>query len=312
MNAGTWRSADQPHAQRTEAARAMLSAVHLPWSLRLSDRARYDCDLTWHDLGVCSLVECRSAPLAGYRDARDVRRTEGDHVGLLLVLSGKERVRQGGAAILLGPGDMMLWDGSQPIEFEVTTPLHKVTMLVPRERLGRNLVSQAPRGAARLESRSGLGVLAAGHLAALAQVARDLPPGDAPLAADILIDMLGRMVNPEAPAPTSGDLLSRILTHIERNLADPALKPSRIAARFGISARYLHMLFSGTGGTLSAHIRTRRLAAMRRDLGDPRQAGRSITEIALNWGFSDSAHASRAFSAAFGQSPSQFRATFRQ
>lgn len=290
----------------------MLSAVHLPWSLRLSDRARYDCDLTWHDLGGCSLVECRSAPLAGYRDARDVRRTEGDHVGLLLVLSGKERVRQGGAATLLGPGDMMLWDGSQPIEFEVTTPLHKVTMLVPRERLGRNLVSQAPRGAVRLESRSGLGALAAGHLAALAQVARDLPPGDAPLAADILIDMLGRVVNPDAPAATSGDLLSRIKVHVESSLADPALTPSRIALRFGISPRYLHMLFSPTGTTLSAYIRARRLAAMAHDLADRRLYNRSITEIALNWGFSDSAHASRAFSAAFGQSPSQFRAAHRQ
>jgi len=51
---------------------------------------------------------------------------------------------------------------------------------------------------------------------------------------------------------------------------------------------------------------------MRRDLADPRQAGRSITEIALDRGFSDSAHASRAFSAAFGQSPSLFRATRRQ
>ncbi|MCX7306222.1 MAG: helix-turn-helix domain-containing protein [Hyphomicrobiales bacterium] len=290
----------------------MLSAVHLPWSLALSDRVRYDCDLTWHDLGGCSLVECRSAPLAGYRDTRDVRRTEGDYVGLLLVLSGRESVRQGGAATLLGPGDMMLWDGSQPIEFEVTAPLHKVTMLAPRERLGRNLASPAPRGALRLESRSGLGALAAGHLAALAQVARDLPPGDAPLAADILIDMLGRLVNPDAPAATSGDLLSRILAHVEHNLADPALTPSPIARRFGISPRYLHMLFSPTGTTLSAHIRARRLAAMRRDLADPRMSARSITEIALNWGFSDSAHASRAFSAAFGQSPSQFRATFRQ
>ena len=68
------------------------------------------------------------------------------------------------------------------------------------------------------------------------------------------------------------------------------------------------MLFSATGATLSAHIRARRLAAMRRDLADPRLSDRSITEIALNWGFSDSAHASRAFSAAFGQSPSLFRA----
>lgn len=312
MISGSWRSGDLPRALRAEAARSMLSEVHLPWSLDLRDRDIYDCRLDWHGLGGCSVVECRSAPLSGYRDAADIRRTDGDHFGLLLVLSGAERVRQDDVVANLGAGDMLLWDGSRPIRFEVMSPLHKVTLLVPRERLGRGVVAYEPRGAVRLESRSGLGALAAGHLASLARVARDIPAGHAPLAADILVDLLGRLIDPVAPNSAAGDLLSRILAHVEDRLADPALTPSRIAARFGISPRYLHMLFSATGGTLSAHIRTRRLAAMRRDLADPRQAERSITEIALHWGFSDGAHASRAFSAAFGQSPSQFRAGRRQ
>jgi AraC-like DNA-binding protein len=312
MISGTWRSADQPQALRAQAARAMLSEVHLPWSLNLPDRARYDCRLDWHGLGGCSVVECRSAPLSGYRDAADIRRTDGDYFGMLLVLSGEERVRQGDVEASLGAGDMLLWDGSRPVRFEVMSPLHKVTLLVPRERLVRGVVASEPRGAVRLESRSGLGALAAGHLASLAKVARDIPAGHAPLAADILVDLLGRLLDPIAQTPATGDLLSRILAHVEDDLDDPALTPSRIAARFGISPRYLHMLFSSTGETLSAHVRSRRLAAMRRDLADPRQAHRSITEIALAWGFCDSAHASRAFSAAFGQPPSAYRASRRQ
>jgi len=312
MTAGSWRSVDQPPAQRAEAARAMLSAVHLPWSLDLPDRASYDCDLAWHDVGGCSVIECRSAPLAGYRDTRDVRRTEGDHVGLLLVLSGRERIRQGDVVENLGPGDMVMWDGSRPIDFEVVAALHKVTMLVPRERLSRAMVSAEPQGAMPIESRRGLGALAARHLASLAQIADDLPPAHARLAADILVDLLGRMASPGSAIAAPGDLLSRILSHVDANLADPALTPSRIASRFGITPRYLHMQFSGTGTTLAAHIRARRLAAMQRDLADPRQSGRSITEIALSWGFADSAHASRAFSAALGQSPSLFRARHRQ
>jgi AraC-like DNA-binding protein len=107
-------------------------------------------------------------------------------------------------------------------------------------------------------------------------------------------------------------MLSRILRHVEVNLEDQDLTPSRIAARFGISPRYLHMLFSSTGGTFSAHVRARRLAAMRRDLADPRLADRSITQIALAWGFADAAHASRAFSAAYGLSPSRWRAARRR
>jgi len=120
------------------------------------------------------------------------------------------------------------------------------------------------------------------------------------------------MVEPAVDIPASGDLLSRIRAYVQANLADPMLTPSRIAARFDISPRYLHMLFSATGATISAHIRARRLSAMRRDLADPRLSNRSITEIALTWGFADAAHASRAFSAAFGQSPSLYRAGRRQ
>lgn len=309
MQSGTWSSGVLPAALRAQATRAMLSSVHLPWSLDLPDRAAHDCALDWHDLGGCSLIECRSAPLSGRRDAADIRRTEGDHVGLLLVLSGEEYVRQGETATRLTPGDMLVWDGAQPIRFEVAQPLHKVTLLIPRDRLGSRAADL--RGALRLQSRAGLGALAAGHLAALTRIASDIPPGHAPLAADIVVDLLGRLVEPDPPPSQVGDLLPRMLAHVESHLDDHDLTPSRTAERFGVSVRYLHMLFSATGTTFSAHVRARRLAAMRRDLADPRLAGRSVTEIALAWGFADAAHASRAFSAAYGLSPSRWRAARR-
>ena len=44
------------------------------------------------------------------------------------------------------------------------------------------------------------------------------------------------------------------------------------------------------------------------DLADLRLCERSITEIAFAWGFNDAAHFSRAFSNAFGLSPTRFRA----
>jgi AraC-like DNA-binding protein len=41
---------------------------------------------------------------------------------------------------------------------------------------------------------------------------------------------------------------------------------------------------------------------------DPRLRECSITEVALSWAFSDAAHFSRRFSAAFGISPAAYRA----
>ena len=47
-----------------------------------------------------------------------------------------------------------------------------------------------------------------------------------------------------------------------------------------------------------------RLAAVHRDLADPTQAGRSITDIALARGFSSPAHLSRVFVQRYGLAPS--------
>jgi AraC-like DNA-binding protein len=310
MDAGSWSSADLPLGLRAEATRTMISKLHLPWSLTLRDGERHNCRLNWHPLAGCSVIECRSDRLAGRRDGRELRQTVGDYLGLLLVLAGRERVRQDDVAVELGAGDLLLWDGARPIGFEIIDALHKVTLLIPRERLQRAMTPDTEvRGAVQLDARSGLGVLAAGHLASLARVARDIPTGHVPLAADIMVDLLGRLLDRSAVLDAPGDLIARVFAHIETHLDDPDLTPSHIAAAFDITPRYLHMLFSSTGATLSAYIRRRRLEAMRRDLADSRLATRSIAEIALHWGFSDSAHASRAFSTAYGIAPSRYRAT---
>jgi AraC-like DNA-binding protein len=74
----------------------------------------------------------------------------------------------------------------------------------------------------------------------------------------------------------------------------------------GISVRYLHLIFNERDVTVGGRIRLRRLAQCRVTLTNARRE-RSITEIALKWGFSDAAHFSRSFKGAFGISPSAFR-----
>jgi AraC-like DNA-binding protein len=307
MSAGQWTSASVPVGLRAVAARAMLSQVHLPWSLRLADRDSYECRLDWQGLGDCTLIECKSAPLAGYRSRPEISRTDGDYVGLLLVLSGREQVRQGECSVVLGSGDMLLWDGTRPLDFAVMSPLHKATLLIPRDRLVRAAPTTGIGGARRFDSRTGLAALVAAQVAALARLGGSIPSSDAPLAADLVVDLLGRLLDPGREQKVAGDLLERIVQHLESRLDDPDLTPSRVAASFGITPRYLHMVFARTGGTVSSYVRRRRLMRMRRDLTDPRLAHLPIIEIALRWGFNDAAHASRAFQRAYGVSPSRFR-----
>lgn len=307
MAAGSWSTDNLPAAVRAEAACTMLSEVHLPWSLDPRDRQSFGCRLAWGDMGACTLIECHTRPIAGSRGRAEIHGTEGEYFGLLLVLSGRERVRQGETAVSLGAGDLVLWDGAAPLDFEVAAPLHKLTLLIPRSRLGQAVSGRRLAGARALDGRSAISGLVAGHLTTLGRVGHRMAPADAPFAADLVVDLLGRLLVPATGNRRQRDLPARVLKYVESRFDAPGLTPSTIAAAFGVTPRYLHMLFAGSGTTVAAHIRNRRLARIRRDLADPRLMRRSITEIVLRWGFNDAAHASRAFRRAYGISPSDWR-----
>ena len=84
-----------------------------------------------------------------------------------------------------------------------------------------------------------------------------------------------------------------------------------IAAAHHISLRSLHQLFHDEGLTVAGWIRRRRLECCRRDLSDPALAARPVAAIAARWGFSSAGDFSRAFRAAHGLPPAEYRRSAR-
>jgi AraC-like DNA-binding protein len=74
-----------------------------------------------------------------------------------------------------------------------------------------------------------------------------------------------------------------------------------------MSLRALHQLFHDEGLTVAAWIRHRRLEQCRRDLSDPAFGSKPVAAIAARWGFSSAADFSRAFHAAHGLPPAEYR-----
>jgi AraC-like DNA-binding protein len=109
-------------------------------------------------------------------------------------------------------------------------------------------------------------------------------------------------------AGTADTRYAQACGYILRNLSDPALSPAVVAAHIGLSSRSLARLFAMNGQTIERSIWSRRLAAARDALADPRLHDRSITDIAFSCGFNDAAHFSRSFLNAYGMTPRQFRA----
>jgi len=111
---------------------------------------------------------------------------------------------------------------------------------------------------------------------------------------------------PGTPGQTA--LRYAVKSFIEANLAQPELSVAAVARAHGVSARYLRKLFDDEGTSPGRWIWDRRFARARADLADPTRTARSITEIAMSWGFNDLSHFSRGFRARFGRSPRAFRA----
>ena len=115
----------------------------------------------------------------------------------------------------------------------------------------------------------------------------------------------------ETPRPIRSDRRSwrRVLEYVESRLRDPDLTVAEVAARFGISKRYLHKLFEPTGQSFSRHVLERRLERVAGDLTAPELARTPIAGIAYRNGFSDLSNFNRRFKEHYGATPRDVRGT---
>lgn len=308
----TWTTANLPAASRFDAWSDALSATHLDWELVGASRD-FNAEVVARNCGDLRLIGCRCDPCEGFRTSRHIDQSDGEHIGILFELAGAEIVRQGGQETTLRPGDFVIWDSLKPMEFRVLEPLRKMTILVPKQSMRRFLPEIDTIAGMRIEGTEKLGPLVGAHLQQLSSGLQTLEDRHLQLIADTTLELVAAGVRAKRELdPALGDRVYRkICSFIIERLADPDLSPASIADSNGISLRYLHKLFSVRGRSVSRWILKQRLEHCRRDMelygGD-----RSITEIALGWGFNDSSHFSRSFRSEFGASPRAVRKGFRQ
>ena len=223
-------------------------------------------------------------------------------------LAGNRCYAQNGRSLSLGPGDSTLIDSGRPWSSSCGTDCARLYLRVPRWMMENRLRLRDIPVAQRISGTGGLGATLSRLSQSLYEEAERLTEEEAAAAVDAYFQILATCVGgAESSAQHSSQLQSRIERFIDDHLSDPGLVPAEIAAAADISVRHLHRLFSNAGTTLGNCIRQRRLEQCRNDLANPRLHGKTITEIAFSWGFSDSAHFSRSFRVEFGISPRIFR-----
>src|SRR5215471_17668951 len=174
------------------------------------------------------------------------------------------------------------WFGAAPLRLVLAqTPALRLMTGYVRDALSEPVLSSAP-----------LADAVAAHLMELIALSLDPASAAAP------------------PASLSGVRAARLAAvkaDIARHLTDGTLSAAALAARHGISVRYLHKLFEDEELTYSQYVLSQRLARARRRLRHPGFATRTISSIASDAGFGDLSYFNRAFRRWYGITPSEAR-----
>jgi AraC family transcriptional activator of tynA and feaB len=279
-----------------------------------AELARSDAQMQHGEVGLLryARLTCRSKPLdlVPMADASDAP----CGYTLILQLDGCGTLSQYGQCAQLGGGDLALCDNGAPHRHHLEAGSSLLLLRLPDKALRLHLPSPDQFCARQLPASAGMASVAAslvrnvcihshGRLPVTAQECLSRQLLEAVALAFTLA--FGQLIGSSAVV---GGRYARARLFIEQHLSDPDLGPHSIASALKVSARYLRMIFAREGECISAYVLRRRLEETARQLGDPRWRGRSICEIAFNWGFNSAPHFSRSFRGHFGLSPREYRA----
>jgi AraC-like DNA-binding protein len=264
------------------------------------------------DVGVCAT---RATATTVRRTSRLAREDTEPMLFLSLQRSGSSIVVQHGREAVLGPGDFAVYDTASPYTLLFEDGIDTTFYRLPRAALALPAAAIRELAAVRIGAGNPLAGLTSRYLAGLADDPAILGGGHGATAAAPTIELIRAALTVQlgdaslSREPLGNTLAARILAGMRSDLADPGLTPATVAARHHISVRYLHRLLQREGIRFGAWVRHQRLEGARLDLINSRLSGTPVAAIARRWGFTDAAHFSKTFRAAYGLSPRDWRAT---
>ncbi|MET8573149.1 helix-turn-helix domain-containing protein [Streptomyces sp. NPDC004783] len=304
-------------AERFGSWHDMTASALIPSVVRSDHEADFRASMRVLDLGGVQVSALAYPSLETRRTTKLIRRSDPESYQLMLNLCGSHRILQGGRDTTSGPGEVMFFDTSRPWQGWAAAgadTVKGVMVQFPRALLPLPANKVDRLTAVRLPGHEGMGALLSGYLTQLVAGATTYTAADgarlATCTLDLLTAFLAHHLDAAASAPPQTRhraLLMKIHAFIQQHLGDPDLSPGAIAVAHHISLRSLHRLFQDQDTTVAGWIRTRRLERCRRDLADPLLGSRPVRVIAARWGFTDPAHFSRAFRAAYGHNPQDYR-----
>lgn len=236
---------------------------------------------------------------------------------LVLVISqGDVLFHQGNKEVELGSGEALLWSNAvpggcfheEPIEGLLTLAIPRTILTQILANLDGTLMQRIARDNKAMRLLSGYVRILQGEIDTMSP---ELKAASSAHIQDLMVLALGANRDAAHLARGRGVRVARLQAlkaDILANLARRDLSIDRLAARHGISPRYIRSLFDDDRTTFTDFVLNQRLARAHRCLKDIRFAGYMISTIAFEAGFGDLSYFNLAFRRRYGVTPSDIRA----
>ena len=289
-----------------------VSSVLFPIEPDCVDPLGFDGTLNSWCIGPSSLSFVESDPVVYRRERRHLVHVAKEE--LLISFSGLSDLlfTQNDRSLKVGRKQFVIQRGNLPYELRQADVNKILVLKLPASMLAYRLRSLDRYASQVFDARTGAGGLLLdmlrllpARLAEADEVTRDGLSSCVIELAALTMEGDNRVLGSSLSSVQAGHL-SRAERYIRANLANRELSPELVANACGISVRYLHQVFSGSGKSVGQWVRELRLQACEQQLRNLRRK-ESIAEIAYQWGFGDQAQFSRHFRSYFGCTARQMR-----
>jgi len=222
-------------------------------------------------------------------------------------------VGQRGREISNASGAVFLMSMAEPIEVRTAHTSNRwLNIMLPAEALRARAPMADDMLALHLPDPEGALKLLAGYSALVLDGDVLDDPRLAALAADHCLDLAVLALGARGDAAEAARLgglravrLKAILRRISQDFADPTLSAETVAAKLGLSTRYVHVLLQESGVAFSERVLEHRLDAAMQLLARDRPI--RVSDAAFRVGFSDLSYFNRCFRRRYGVTPTGAR-----